>query len=404
MLKIISSYIKNNKFELLTSFLLFTNLFPRIFPPVLYYLSFLLILYKLFNSNTKDYGKTRFFYAFIVFLWFTTIVGMALDLRLVIFSTILYMCAPRSSLKWHIYKLKLLQNIFIGFALATIANLYAKVAGINYAPLDEYKIAMGRVNEFLGFCSHAMWTSAAAAISAVFFMSIAFRKSEKKLIKIFCFGMVVLSLYIVVLSGSRSSFVLALACSSLIVKMQSNKISTLIRNLVIVTIAVFAFTPFIMRNSKAMFQKLNAFEVTVENTSRDVLWTQRMAEFRSSPLIGIGFAAHGVGADKKVGRNESGGGYISVLAQTGIIGMSFIVIIMLSAFMMPNKIGKNPNTILVYCIFIFMAIHSIVEGYMFQGGWYLCLIIWLIIGVMIEHKDLIRKNKWLLYDYRNEIK
>lgn len=394
MIKLIVKYTKSNKYELILSFLLFTNLFPKFFPQILYYISFILIINKLLKFSPKDYTKTNLFYCFIVFLWVTTIIGMALDLRLVIFSTILYICAPRKSLQWHRYKVKLLRNIFIGFGLATIANLYAKYAGINQLSIDEYTIAMGRVAEFSGFCSYAMWASASAAISSVFFVNMAFREfTTQKWMKIICFILSVLSLYIVVLAGSRSAFVLALACSLLTIKMQSNKFTSLLKNMIIIAIAAIIFTPFIMNNSKAMLQKKNAFEITVENTSRDALWSQRIAEFKSSPIIGIGFAAHGVGLNKKVGRNESGGGYISVLAQTGIVGTIFIIIIMGSAFMLPRKIGVDPNVILIYCIFAFMAIHTIVEGYLFQGGWYLCLIIWLIIGVMIEHKDYARKLK-----------
>lgn len=117
-----------------------------------------------------------------------------------------------------------------------------------------------------------------------------------------------------------------------------------------------------------------------------------MEEFRSSPIFGIGFAAHGVGANKQVGRNESGGSFISVLAQAGIIGLVFVLVIWLSAIMLPHAVGHNPNMIMIYAAFAFMSVHSIIEGYMFQAGWYLCLIIWLIVGVMIEHKRL--KNKY----------
>lgn len=396
MYKTIQHYIENNKYELLISFLLFTNLFPRIFPQILYYISFLLILKKMTEYNLRDSNKTYLFYAFIGFLWLTTIIGMALDLRLVIFSTILFMCAPRKSVKWHLYKLKLLQNIFLGFGIATLANFYAKIAGINQIAPDEYMIAMGRVREFAGFCTHPMWTSAAGALSALFFTSMAFRTLSHKWVKWLCFAMIIVSLYIIVISGSRSAFVLALACSLLIIKMQSQKVSTLFRNITIIAIATLVFSPFIMKNAGAMLQKKNSFELTTQNTSRDELWSQRIAEFKSSPIIGIGFAAHGVGLNKAVGRNESGGGYISVLAQTGIVGICFVLAIWISAFMLPKSIGRDPNTILIYCTFVFMAIHSIVEGYMFQGGWYLCLVIWLIIGVMIEHKTLSKKYKGLL--------
>lgn len=384
----VANYVKNNKYELCTSFLLFTNLFPRIFPAVLYYVSFLLILKKMMEYSLVESGKTKLFYVFIVYLWMTTTIGMALDLRLAVFSLILFMCAPRKSVRWHIYKLKLAQNIFLGFGLATLANCYAKIAGINQIEADEYMMAMGRVREFAGFCTHPMWTSAAGALSTMFFTSMAFRNfSSNKWLKWICFVMIVISLYVIVISGSRSSFVLALACSLIIIKMQSRSGGKLLKNGILIMVATILCTPFIMRNAGAMLQKKNGFEITTENTSRDELWSQRIAEFKSSPLIGIGFAAHGVGMNKKVGRNESGGGYISVLAQSGIIGILFIVVIFSSAFMLPSKVGGNPNTILVYCTFIFMGVHSIVEGYMYQAGWYLCLIIWLIIGLMIEHKD-----------------
>lgn len=392
MIYVIKKYIQANRYELLTVFFLFTNLFPKEFPQFMYYISFVLILYKMVSFNISENSRTRIFYFFITFLWISTIIGMALDFRLVIFSIILYICAPRQSIKWHLYKLRLLRNIFIGFGLATMANFYAKLAGINQTELDPYLAAMGRVKEFAGFCTHPMWTSAAGAISALFFISMSFRPFMKnKWIRLCCYVMALISLYVVVISGSRSAFVLSLASSMLIIKMQSKQASTLVINISVVAITIVAFGPILMKNAGAMLQKKNSFEITTKQTSRDALWSQRMAEFKSSPLLGIGFAAHGVGYNKRIGRNESGGGYISVLAQSGMIGACFIIFIWIVAFMLPDKIGGNPNTILVYCTFAFMTVQSIVEGYIFQGGWYLCLVIWLIVGVLIEHKGMVRK-------------
>lgn len=391
-------YILNNKYELFVSFLLFTNLFPREFPGILYYISFVLILIKFIRYNEKSYGKTYLFYVFIAYIWFSTILGLALDLRLLIFSFIIFIWAPRKSIKWHNYKLKLLRNIFIGFGIATLANFYAKIAGINQVELDEYMEAMGRVQEFAGFCTHSMWTSAAGAISSLFFVSLVFSKTVSNIWwRLCCLSMALISYYIIAISGSRSAFVLSLGCSLLIVLMNSKKVSTLMRNIAIVVGVVILFSPVIIENSGAMLQKKNAFEITTEGTSRDELWAQRMAEFKSSPILGIGFAAHGVGLSKEVGRNESGGGYISVLAQTGIIGILFLAVIWFYAIMLPKRVGNNSTTVLTYCVFVFMVFHSIFEGYLFQGGWYLCMVIWLIVGVMIEHKDFSKRNPQLMY-------
>lgn len=385
----IFKYIRKNWFELLITFFIFTNLFPYWFPQWTYYVSFILILYKMIQYGPL--GKlniTFMFLWFAVLLLISTSIGMALDLRLVIFFFILFLCAPRKSLKWHNYKKKLLYNIYVGFGIATLANFYARLNGINIRQHDEYMTAMGRVAEFSGFCSHPMWTACAAALSSIFFTNMAFRRDGTgKIRRVIFFSLVLVSLYITMISGSRSAFFIALACIIFTVILLSQKISTLLKYIMILGITSVFFAPILIDNSQAMMQKKNALEITLEETSREELWSQRIAEFNSSPLIGIGFAAHGVGYDKMVGRNESGGSYISVLAQAGIIGMIFIILIWASAIMLPKKVGRNPDNILIYVSFIFFSIHSIVEGYMFQAGWYLCLIVWMIVGVMIEHKQ-----------------
>lgn len=399
MFKKIKRFVGKHKFEYLITFFVFTNLFPAWFPQFMYYIAFVMILYKMRKFPMQSCGKTTLFYVFIAFLWLSTTINMVLDLRLVIFSVVLFIAAPRLSIRWHLYKIKLLYCIFSGFGVATLANLYAKFAGINLVYVDEY--SMDRVAEFAGFCSHPMWTSCAAAFSTLYFVSMTFREGKKsQLQKFVCFAMILVSLYVTMIGASRSAFFLSLACSLLIVWMQSKSFAV-VRNLVIVGVAAVVFAPFLMKNSEAMMNKKNGLEITTENTSRDELWAQRMEEFKSSPIWGIGFAAHGVGVNKQVGRNESGGSFISVLAQAGIIGIIFVGLIWIAAILLPRQIGSDPNMILFYAGFVFMSIHSILEGYMFQAGWYLCLIIWLVLGVMIEHKMMRRKFTQLMKPFKS---
>ena len=352
-------------------------------------MSFAMIWMKFAKFEKMSHPKVWLFWGLIIFLWLTTIVNNMLDLRLVIFSVILYLCRPTGSVDLHQYKKKLMKNIYWGFGIVTLANFYAKLAGINLKQGADWMEAHRGFSEFSGFASHPMWTSCAAAISTTFFVSLVFReRNMKNWQKYACYGMILISLYITMVSASRAAFFLSLACSALIIWMQTEKITAFMRNALIVGFTALFFAPILMDNATAMLNKKNALEVTTKNTSRDELWAERMAEFNSSPIIGIGFAAHGVGAKKQVSRNESGGGFISVLAQAGIIGAFFIALIWAAAIMMPGRIGSDPNLVLIYSSFVFFSIHSIIEGYMFQGGWYLCLIIWLIIGLMIEHKTL----------------
>lgn len=383
-------FLKTNKYELLTTFFIFTNLFPLWFPQWMYYLALVMILYKMTRFEPlKQTPKTGLFWGFIVLLWISSIVGLTIDFRLVIFSFILYLCAPRKSLEWHNYKVRLLYVIFIGFGLATLANFYAKLSGVNMVRTDKYMVAMGRVTEFSGFSTHPMWTSCAAALSAMLFTSLSFRDDRLGAFKrVVYYAMILISLYVTIISASRAAFFLALLCMAIVIKMQVRKLGAMVKCFFLIGVTSLFFAPVLMDNSQAMMNKKNALEVTVENTSRDVLWAQRMAEFESSPIIGIGFAAHGVGADKMVGRFESGGSYVGVLAQAGVIGFIVVFLILGSAMVTPNKIGENPNLILIYASFLFFITHCVVEGYMIQAGWYLCLIMWLVVGVMIEHKQI----------------
>ena len=382
-------YWQENKYELITTFFIFTNLFPLWFPQWMYYVSFVLIFLKFSKYEQIKHPKEGLFIAFIVFLWITTIIGDALDLRLVIFSFILYLFRPTGSIDLHHYKVKLMKNIFWGFGIVTLVNTYAKWAGINMKQGAEWMERNRGFSEFSGFATHPMWTSCAAAVSTIFFVSLAFRNSDMaKWQKVVCYGMILISLYITMISASRAAFFIALACSALIIWLQTEKFTSLMRNSLVIGFTALFFAPILIDSSTAMMSKKNALEVTTKNTSRDELWAERMAEFRSSPIIGIGFAAHGVGQNKTVGRNESGGGFISVLAQAGIIGIIFIALIWAAALIMPKRVAGTPDMILIYATFVFFSTHGIVEGYMFQGGWYLCLVIWLVIGIMIEYKTL----------------
>lgn len=128
------------------------------------------------------------------------------------------------------------------------------------------------------------------------------------------------------------------------------------------------------------------YQESIERHSRETLWEQRLEEFKSSPIIGIGFAAHGTEEDKTTSRVELGGGWIAVLSQIGILGAIIIAIINIKALLSFNATRNDYFMSYIYALYIFFCIHSIVEGYMLQGGWYMCIILWMTQGLLIEHK------------------
>ena len=138
-----------------------------------------------------------------------------------------------------------------------------------------------------------------------------------------------------------------------------------------------------MDSATRMLQKQETQEETGV-TSRDLLWAQRMAEFNSSPIYGVGFAVQGTDEDQTVGRGESGSSWLSILAQTGVIGFVIALILWCKSFTRLRHIRYDSENVLAYALFLFFTVHSILEGYMFQGGWYMCVICWLTVAVVTE--------------------
>ena len=196
------------------------------------------------------------------------------------------------------------------------------------------------------------------------------------------------SIYITMISGSRSAFLAAMGATCIALYLLVKNKGRLIKYIISSAVVAMVLSPvFFNRKTTGAMMEKQEYQEEVGQTSRNAIWADRMAEFKSSPLIGVGFGAHGVGDEKEVSRVETGGGWISILSQTGIIGLVLALSIILKAFTPIRKIRQDNSMICIYAAYFFFIVHSIVEGYMFQGGWYLCLIFWMVIGLLIENKQ-----------------
>lgn len=105
MFKLINKYIKNNAYELLLTFFLFSNLYPYTFPSWFYLISIAMIAMKMLKYKVNVVGKWQIVGVFLGAVWFSTFINMAFDLRPVLFTAIVIMVSPYvTSLRWHLYK------------------------------------------------------------------------------------------------------------------------------------------------------------------------------------------------------------------------------------------------------------------------------------------------------------
>lgn len=385
----VKRYVRNNWYNLLTTFLIFTNLFPYYLPNYLYYVGIGMIGYKYLQTRTNRHLSAGLSVCFLLVIWISSILNVVLDPRLILFTIVFLLVMPiKTSIEWHCYKINLMDNFMWGFVLSTFANFIAKELGINTAILDvDLTYYNWEGEEFSGFCSHPMWTSAAAAISTLYMGFRFFNdRSVSKIIHWGYFAMTLISIYVNIAAGSRSAVAFAFVALAMIVILSVDN-KRKIAKFMIPFLLLMAFTYPIYLENRGAIEKKQAAQEQSGRTSRDEKWGERIDEFESSPIYGIGYAAYGVGLNKSTGRNETGGGWISILAQSGIIGFCIAVLLWCRAITPTSLLRRHKFMIVIFGSYVFFTLHSIFEGYMFQGGWYLCLMCWMTVGLLIEYKS-----------------
>ena len=388
-MKSVISYIRQNFLDLIITFCILSNLFPFFMSKFLYYVGLALLGTKMMKMGVKYNKNSKLFILFIMLIVTSSFINMMLDLRLVLFSFILVLTCPvYTSLRWHLYKKRVMQNLFIGFIGVVLINLYAKLIGVNLrATVQGWADLTDK--QFSGFCDQPMWLAAAAAVSTIFCAYLVFEQKKKKLMQQYFYIILLLcSIYVTMISGSRSAFLAAMGAMCVVLYLLVKNKARLIKYVISAAVVALVLSPiFLNRKTFGAMMAKQEYQEQTGGTSRDELWNDRMTEFKSSPLIGVGFGAHGVGDDKEVSTVETGGGWISILAQTGILGLVLAISIIFKACTPIRKIRQDNSMMVIYAAYFFFIVHSIVEGYMFQGGWYLCLIFWMVIGLLIENKQ-----------------
>ena len=123
----------------------------------------------------------------------------------------------------------------------------------------------------------------------------------------------------------------------------------------------------------------------IENT-RAELWQDRISEFKSSPVIGIGVAmGTGDSTDRTQNgsiRVEPGSCYLAILAMTGAMGtVAFFSALGLLLFRFASVQQKGRVDGDILCVVgIYLAVHGVAEGWILTFGSPLCFLFWLWLG------------------------
>lgn len=380
-------YISNYWIEALLAICLFSNLYPDL-PSWSYYLLiivFFLIAY-LNKTNTKD-GLSLLGVVFIGITLFSSLVNLTITIRLWFIIAIFIITLVWHSPKLYNFKMRFINFCLVGFAITPILNYYAFKRGINYMLLHpKYANEVFTLN-FSGFTCNSMWLAAACGIATIIFVYFLVQcyNTRKYWYAIFLLFPLFCSLFMTIVAASRSALALSVVSSMMLVWICINKITKLLGVVILFVCLGMISLPTLLQNSERMMSKIENQEITGQH-SRQGLWDARIDEFIESPIFGIGFSATGIGERKKIGRAETGSGWLTILSQSGIIGFLLAIFITLKAFIPIKQLRKHHKIVLYYIILMFLCLHSLFEAYIYQGGWYLSFFFWLLVGTIADFK------------------
>ena len=164
---------------MIITFCILSNLFGFFLPKYLYYLGLGILAFKMSKMGVKHNKNSKMFILFILLIVISSLINMMLDLRMVLFAFVLFLTCPiYTSLKWHLYKRKIMKCLFVGFVGVVIINMYAKITGFNLRAITQQWEDLTD-KQFSGFCDQPMWLSAASAVASIYCANLVFSQIKK---------------------------------------------------------------------------------------------------------------------------------------------------------------------------------------------------------------------------------
>lgn len=249
---------------------------------------------------------------------------------------------------------------------------------------------------FAGLFNHSMMLGPMSAIAIIVALHKAYLSGNRNKYWFFIL-LAAIAFVTCVAAGSRSALLGGIAGSLFFYyKLNQGKITRFVRVvLVIVSLGILSF-PVWEPYTERMMEKITYSEEKGDAlVTRTALWEMRIKEFRSSPWLGVGFAAVDTEISTKFqekdGKVEPGSSWLAILSMTGILGLVPILFLVLSNIVFLIRDDSDPaSSAIVGGIFFLFIVHMIAEGYALSAGSGLFFYFWLTmgtIGVMKRQQD-----------------
>ncbi len=290
--------------------------------------------------------------------------------RLISFTIILVLCSPLfNSLFLDLFRLALFKATITFITLTVLISFALMIT--NIIPLSF---------PYGGITVHSMILGPLASISMLNAINnILFKKQSI----LFSYTITGISLMMVLVASSRGA-VLSLFISLFFLLFKFNRYRRLksITSILAVLLAIGITYPVWKNYFVGLEAKMeNNLERGSTYSSRDEIWKDRIEEFKSSPVFGVGFSSLSREniVTKEKSQVELGSSYLGILSMTGLLGFISFLIAVIPIFLHLITTNNN-NTFALSSILVFLLIHMAFEGYIFGSGNSLMFLFWLILG------------------------
>ncbi len=270
----------------------------------------------------------------------------------------------------------------IGCVLLGVGSFVARFMGINY--MKSFFGNNASIGYFGGLTNHSMLLGPISGISTIYLI-FKFFMTRHKLLLIFA----VMSIGCVMFSASRTALIATVAGLIVLFYLMNRSSKKIIKYaLLFVLAAVVSFPYWSDVLIRGVIAKNQGLTTELSTSSRDSKWDNRMDEFESRPLFGVGFSTvdlNNLEDYAQDGGIETGSSWLSVLSMTGIIGAALMLWILLKAFFNIYS-QRKPEASLICAILTLFAVSMMAEGYIFAGGNFCCIMFWLVLGQAYDYQ------------------
>jgi O-antigen ligase len=272
-------------------------------------------------------------------------------------------------------------------ALVVVLSVLAKFTGI-YSGTDD------STGLFQGFTNHSMILGPFAAITLLYAIWKIDSLNNNKKIRNRYIVLSIIAFLALLLAGSRVAVMGAIGgVLVMFAAIYRKKLQKFVKLTLIFLFVLVSTSPLWFSYAGVLIQKNNNnLEANGFTSSRADFWTDRIEEFKQSPIFGIGFSSAKYGEiDTTTGQIEPATSWGAIFAQIGILGgLPFLLMIIYYIYFLRKNQDKFNNGAFLLGLLSFFVIHWFAEGYILASGDFLFFYSWLLLSVI----DSFKKNEY----------